>query len=142
MITKTFISKSDDRVAVAVAKPRIQALENVLSRPNSIDDLLSATKQLGKSDRSYEVASVMAATVLLAAIVFVVFPVLNLAVPPDSAFHVSAFGVTLGGKIMCYMIVAIAMVHGRFGFWMNWTDRLNALNTTGNVPPNVPKIGP
>ncbi len=44
-----------------------------------------------------------------AAAVFVVFPVLNLMVPPDSPFHVSAFGVTLGGKIMCYMIVAIAM---------------------------------
>jgi len=28
------------------------------------------------------------------------------------------------------------------GFWMNWTDRLNAINTTGNLPPNVPKIGP
>jgi hypothetical protein len=28
------------------------------------------------------------------------------------------------------------------GFWLNWTDRLNALNTTGLVPPNVPKIGP
>ena len=28
------------------------------------------------------------------------------------------------------------------GFWMNWTDRLNAINTTGTVPPNVPKIGP
>jgi len=28
------------------------------------------------------------------------------------------------------------------GFWMNWTDRLNAINTTGSVPPNVPKIGP
>jgi hypothetical protein len=28
------------------------------------------------------------------------------------------------------------------GFWMNWTDRLTALNTTGTVPPNVPKIGP
>ena len=28
------------------------------------------------------------------------------------------------------------------GFWMNWTDHLNALNTTGTVPPNVPKIGP
>ena len=28
------------------------------------------------------------------------------------------------------------------GFWLNWTDRLAALNTTGNVPPNVPKIGP
>ena len=28
------------------------------------------------------------------------------------------------------------------GFWLNWTDRLNALNTTGITPPNVPKIGP
>ena len=72
MITKTFISRSDERVAVAVAKPRIQALENVLLRPNSIGDLLSATKQLGKSDRTYEVASVMAAIVLSAAIVSVV----------------------------------------------------------------------
>jgi len=44
-----------------------------------------------------------------AAIVFVVFPVLNLVVPPDNPLHISAFGVTLGGKIMCYMIVAIAM---------------------------------
>ena len=23
--------------------------------------------------------------------------------------------------VLCNMIVAIAMVHGRFGFWMNWT---------------------
>src|SRR5580700_5780063 len=29
--------------------------------------------------------------------------------------RVAAFGV------MCNMIVAIAMVHSRFGFWMNWT---------------------
>ena len=28
------------------------------------------------------------------------------------------------------------------GFWMNWTDRLAALNTSSSVPPNVPKIGP
>lgn len=28
------------------------------------------------------------------------------------------------------------------GFWLNWTDRLNAINTTGTVPPNIPKIGP
>ena len=28
------------------------------------------------------------------------------------------------------------------GFWLNWTDRLAALNTTGVTPPNVPKIGP
>jgi hypothetical protein len=28
------------------------------------------------------------------------------------------------------------------GFWLNWTDRLKAINTTGVVPPNVPKTGP
>ena len=44
-----------------------------------------------------------------AVVLFVVVPVLNLVVPASSAFHISAFGVTLGGKILCYMIVAIAM---------------------------------
>ena len=44
-----------------------------------------------------------------ALIAFVAFPLLNLAVPPDSAFHVSAYWVTLVGKIMCYAMVAIAM---------------------------------
>jgi len=29
--------------------------------------------------------------------------------------RIAAFGV------FCNMIVAVAMVHGRFGFWMNWT---------------------
>ena len=33
----------------------------------------------------------------------------NLAVPQASAFHVSAYWVTLVGKIMCYAIVALAM---------------------------------
>ena len=42
-------------------------------------------------------------------VAFVVFPVLSIAVPPDSAFHVSQYWVTLVGKIMCYAIVAIAM---------------------------------
>jgi len=28
------------------------------------------------------------------------------------------------------------------GFWLNWTDRLNAINTNGTQLPNVPKIGP
>jgi urea transport system permease protein len=44
-----------------------------------------------------------------ALVVFAVFPALNLVVPLSSPFHVSAFGVTLAGKIMCYMIVALAM---------------------------------
>jgi len=44
-----------------------------------------------------------------AAVIFVVFPLLNLAVPAGNPFHLSAFGVTLGGKIMCYMILAVAL---------------------------------
>jgi len=44
-----------------------------------------------------------------AVIAFVVFPLLNLVVPPSSAFHLSAFWVTLAGKIMCYAIVAVAL---------------------------------
>ena len=44
-----------------------------------------------------------------ALIAFVVFPILNLAVPPSNPFHLSAFWVTLIGKIMCYAIVAVAL---------------------------------
>ena len=72
MTTKTFISKSDERVTGVTTKPRVQALENILPFPNAIGDLLSATKQLRNIDRSYEPASVIAAIVLSATIVFVV----------------------------------------------------------------------
>ena len=44
-----------------------------------------------------------------AAVLFVVFPLLSLAVSPASPFHVSQYWITLLGKIMCYAIVAIAM---------------------------------
>ena len=44
-----------------------------------------------------------------AVMLFVVFPVLSLAVPQSSAFHLSQYWVTLVGKIMCYAIVALAM---------------------------------
>ena len=43
------------------------------------------------------------------ALALIVVPVLNLAVPPDSVFHVSAYAITLIGKIMCYALVAVAM---------------------------------
>jgi urea transport system permease protein len=36
-------------------------------------------------------------------------PLLNLAVPRDSAFHMSDYAVALVGKIMCYAICALAM---------------------------------
>jgi urea transport system permease protein len=44
-----------------------------------------------------------------ALLLFVVIPLLSLAVPPGSALHVSQYWVTLSGKIMCYAIVAVAM---------------------------------
>jgi len=44
-----------------------------------------------------------------ALVAFVVFPLLHLAVPAESRFHLSTFWVTLGGKIMCYAIVALAL---------------------------------
>jgi urea transport system permease protein len=50
-----------------------------------------------------------AAIAACAAVLFVLFPILALAIPESSAFHVSAYWVTLIGKIMCYAIVAMAM---------------------------------
>ncbi len=44
-----------------------------------------------------------------AAVLLILFPVLNLLVPTESPFHVSDYVVTLVGKIMCYAIVALAM---------------------------------
>lgn len=43
------------------------------------------------------------------AVALVAVPLLHLLVPPESAFHVSAYAITLFGKIMCYAIVAVAM---------------------------------
>jgi urea transport system permease protein len=50
-------------------------------------------------------AGVIAALVVIC----IVFPVLNLAVPKDSLFHVSDYAVQLTGKILCYAICALAM---------------------------------
>jgi urea transport system permease protein len=44
-----------------------------------------------------------------ALVAFLVMPILNLVVPASSPFYVSAFWVTLVGKIMCYAIVALAL---------------------------------
>ena len=44
-----------------------------------------------------------------ALVLLVVFPVCNLVVPEGNPFHLSAYWVTLVGKIMCYAIVALAM---------------------------------
>ncbi|MEN3374130.1 urea ABC transporter permease subunit UrtC [Dechloromonas sp. ZS-1] len=43
------------------------------------------------------------------ALTLVAVPVLHLAVPEESAFHVSTYAITLVGKIMCYALVAVAM---------------------------------
>ena len=44
-----------------------------------------------------------------ALVTLVVLPLLFLMTSPDSPLHVSAYTITLGGKILCYCIVAMAM---------------------------------
>jgi len=43
------------------------------------------------------------------AVVAIAVPVLNQAVPPSSAFHLSAYGITLIGKYLCYGMLALAV---------------------------------
>ncbi len=50
-----------------------------------------------------------AAIAAAALVVMVVVPVLNLALPASSAFHLSDYAVQLIAKIMCYAIAALAM---------------------------------
>jgi len=45
----------------------------------------------------------------LLTVVAVVAPVLNQVVPSSSAFHLSAFGITLIGKYLCYGMLALAL---------------------------------
>ncbi len=49
------------------------------------------------------------ALAFFAALTLLVLPLLHLVVPTASIFHVSAYVITVGGKIMCYAIVAVAM---------------------------------
>ena len=49
------------------------------------------------------------ALAVFAALTLVLLPLLHLAVPPDHPLHVSAYVIAVGGKIMCYAIVAVAM---------------------------------
>ena len=49
------------------------------------------------------------ALALFALVALVIVPSMFVLVPEESAFHVSAYTVTLVGKIMCYCIVAVAM---------------------------------
>ena len=45
----------------------------------------------------------------IALVALVVLPLLFLLPAPESVLHVSAYTITLAGKIMCYCIVAMAM---------------------------------
>ena len=45
----------------------------------------------------------------IVATVAIVVPLLNLAVPPTSPLHLSAYGVTLIGKYLCYATLALAV---------------------------------
>ncbi|HLS56545.1 MAG TPA: urea ABC transporter permease subunit UrtC, partial [Zeimonas sp.] len=50
-----------------------------------------------------------AALALFAALAWVALPVAHLVLPESHPLHVSAYTVGLLGKILCYMVVAVAM---------------------------------
>jgi urea transport system permease protein len=43
------------------------------------------------------------------ALIVIVVPILNLVVPPSSPFHISAYGLTLVGKYLCYALLALSV---------------------------------
>src|SRR5437588_2256558 len=43
------------------------------------------------------------------ALVIIVVPILNQVVPPSSSFYISAYGLTLVGKYLCYAILALSL---------------------------------
>jgi len=49
------------------------------------------------------------ALIVLIVLVGIGVPLATLAIPESSAFHLSAYAVTLGGKLMCYAIAALAL---------------------------------
>ncbi len=57
--------------------------------------------------RALEGKIVVAIAILLALAVLV--PALNLLVPPDSAFHIPTYAVSLFGKYLCYALLALAL---------------------------------
>ncbi len=50
-----------------------------------------------------------AALAVFALFAWVWMPVAHLVLPPDNPLHISAYWVSLTGKILCYMVVAVAM---------------------------------
>jgi urea transport system permease protein len=74
----------------------------ILVRPSHMGPLTSRLTQLYGA-RGWTVLGAFAA------LVFIVVPTLRLLVPSESVLHLSDYYVLLFGKIMCYMMVALAM---------------------------------
>ena len=51
----------------------------------------------------------IAITIVILLAIAIVVPVLNIALPPDSALHVPSYAVALVGKYLCYALLALAL---------------------------------
>jgi urea transport system permease protein len=51
----------------------------------------------------------IAITIAILIAVAIIVPILNLAVPPESAFHVPSYMVALAGKYLCYALLALSL---------------------------------
>ncbi|MEQ1944462.1 urea ABC transporter permease subunit UrtC [Mesorhizobium sp. VNQ89] len=51
----------------------------------------------------------IAVTIAILVAIAIIVPILNVAVPPDSAFHVPSYMVALVGKYLCYALLALSL---------------------------------
>jgi urea transport system permease protein len=79
------------------------------ARAASMSAVLPVAAAVAMPPRGFLSARSWGAVFVALVVVAVGVPVLNLAVPAGSVFHMSDFAVQLVGKIMCYAICALAM---------------------------------
>ncbi len=84
-------------IAPAIPSPATAAALNAVAAP------LAITRRTLFSARGWVLFGAAAVVIL------VIMPLANLVLPAGHPLHVSDYAVTLGGKIMCYAIVALAM---------------------------------
>ncbi len=80
-----------------------------LRHPERSEGSRAADEEILRSSQDEKSGRRRLGVVLALLVVTVLVPVLNLAVPATSAFHLSDYGVQLIAKIMCYAICALAM---------------------------------
>ena len=71
---------------------------------------------------------------LAAYLIFVLVPAMNLYLPASHPLHLSDYFVSLGGKIMCYAIVALLLTRTRLGLFVRGVTQNRPMASALGVP--------